>query len=93
MRNCIISEIVFLEGRECAQSKLLYRIPGRPSRNSNNTSYLIAALWTLFFLKCLSVPKPFLWAAAIGDPFGERTDLKTPLNRCGSGVLVLQQII
>ena len=60
MRDSIFPEILFLEGRECAQSKLLYRILGSPGRNSNKTSYLFHALWTLFFLKWLSVPKTFL---------------------------------
>ena len=60
MRNNIFPEILFHEGRECAQCKLLYRILGRPGRNPNKTSYLVSVLWTLFFLKCLSVPKAFL---------------------------------
>ena len=59
MRNRVFLEILFLEGRECAQSKLLYRILGSPGRNSNKTSYLFPVLWTLFFLKWLSVPKTF----------------------------------
>ena len=60
MRDSIFPEILFLEGRECAQSKILYRILGSPGRNSNKTSYLFPALWTLFFLKWLSVLKTFL---------------------------------
>ena len=60
MRDSIFPEILFLEGRECAQSKLLYRILGNPGRNSNKTSYLFPVLWTLFFLKWPSVPKTFL---------------------------------
>ena len=66
MRNSIFSEILFLEGRECAQSKLLCRILGRTGRNSNNTNYLIPVLWTIFFLKWLSVPKSFFAKGA--DP-------------------------
>ena len=60
MRNSIFPEILFLEGRECVQSKLLYRILRRPGRNSNKTSYFAPVLWTFFLLRCLSVPKAFL---------------------------------